>query len=209
MSFLIIAKGFSLGLSMIVPIGAQNSMILTQGINRNFHLTTAALCASFDIILIALGVLGGSALLASSDGMFSLLSWGGIVFLLAYGALSFKSAMINSTTDANKLPGRKSLKIIVISSLMVTFLNPHAYVDTVMVLGSVGGQYQGELKVYFMVGAMLASIAWFFTLAIGAARLSSQLSKPAIRRYIDLAVAVIMWGIAWSLYQSWLVKIYG
>lgn len=204
MGFLILAKGFTLGLSMIVPIGSQNSMILNQGISRNHHLMAAALFASYDILLIALGVLGGSLLLASNELMFNILSWGGIAFLLTYGALSFHNVIKKPTTENDELKTKKSLKLVVITSLLVTFLNPHVYVDTVMVIGNVGGQYQGDNKLFFMFGTMLASIVWFFTLAVGAAKLSVQLGKPKVKRIIDLSVALIMWSIAWSLYQSWL-----
>jgi L-lysine exporter family protein LysE/ArgO len=205
MGFFILLKGFALGLSMIVPIGSQNAMILNQGIARNHHLTTAALFAGYDILLIALGVLGGSLLLSSNDIAFNVLSWGGIIFLLSYGTLSFQQAMNCSTPSEDKLSNKKSYKVVIITTLIVTFLNPHVYIDTVMVIGSVGGQYQDNNKLLFMIGTMLASIVWFFTLAISAAKLSVQLNKPKVKRIIDIIVAVIMWSIAWSLYQDWLV----
>jgi L-lysine exporter family protein LysE/ArgO len=205
MGFYILLKGFALGLSMIVPIGSQNAMILNQGIARNHHLTTAALFVSYDILLIALGVLGGSLLLSSNDIAFNVLSWGGIIFLLCYGALSFQQAMNSSTAADNNLTKKKSYKVVIITTLVVTFLNPHVYIDTVMVIGSVGGQYQDNNKLLFMFGTMLASIVWFFTLAISAAKLSVQLNKPKVKCVIDIIVAIIMWSIAWSLYQSWLV----
>lgn len=208
MSILVLAKGFTLGLSMIVPIGAQNSLILNQGIGRNYHLTTAALCALYDIVLIALGVMGGSILLSSNDMIFSLLSWGGIGFLLVYGAMAMKSAILSKAENSTDLSTGKSLKVVIMTSLIVTFLNPHAYVDTVMVLGSVGGQYQGTTKIYFMVGAMAASIVWFFSLATGAAKMSHHLSKPSVKRYIDCAIALVMWGIAYSLFNAWFIKLY-
>jgi len=204
MGFFILVKGFALGLSMIVPIGSQNAMILNQGIARNHHLTTAALFASYDILLIALGVMGGSLLLSSNNMAFNILSWGGIIFLLSYGALSFQQAMNNSTDNKSNSSTKKSYKVVIITTLIVTFLNPHVYVDTVMVIGSVGGQYQDNNKLFFMIGTMLASIVWFFALAIGAAKLSVQLSKPKVKRFIDIVIALIMWSIAWSLYQSWL-----
>jgi len=206
MGLFILAKGFILGLSMIMPIGSQNAMILNQGISKNHHLTTAALFVSYDIVLIAIGVMGGSLLLSSNDTLFNLLSWGGILFLLSYGAQSFHQAMTSSVTKNNHTASKKSYKIIFITTLIVTFLNPHVYIDTVMVIGSVGGQYQNNNKVFFMFGTMLASVVWFFTLAISAAKLSVQLSKLRVKRFIDLTVAIIMWSIAWSLFQSWLIS---
>ena len=156
-----------------------------------------------------MGVMGGSILLNSSDLMFSLLSWGGIAFLTAYGAMSMRAALHYKSGQQQQLTNNKSLKMIVITSLMVTFLNPHAYVDTVMILGSVGGQYQGTSKLYFSLGAMSASIVWFFCLATSAAKLSRHLTKPKVKCTIDIIVALIMWLIAYSLFQSWLTQANG
>jgi len=204
MSLLILVKGFSLGLSMIVPIGSQNSMLLTQGIHRNHHLTTAGLFILYDILLIALGVLGGSLIIQTSPLLFTLLTFGGALFLFSYGFMSFKQALFFNDGNNQVIKQQKSLKIIIITSLVVTFLNPHAYIDTIMVIGSVGGQYQGATKMYFMIGTMLASVVWFSAVAIGAAKLSPQLSKPTVKRSIDFIIALVMWFIAWSLITSWL-----
>ncbi|MGB1297739.1 MAG: LysE/ArgO family amino acid transporter [Psychrobium sp.] len=209
MSYLVAIKGFTLGLSMIVPIGAQNAMILNQGINRNHHLLAAALCAFYDILLISIGIMGGSLILNSNDTMFTLLTWGGILFLIGYGASAYQAAFSEQTTDSDqKRSAHKSIKVIVLTSLVVTFLNPHAYIDTVMVIGSVGGQFDGVNKYYFMAGAMAASLVWFFTLASGAAKLSHLLARPKVKQGIDLAIAAIMWIIAASLFQSWIERFY-
>ncbi|MCG7531060.1 LysE/ArgO family amino acid transporter [Psychrobium sp. MM17-31] len=209
MSYLVAIKGFTLGLSMIVPIGAQNAMILNQGINRNHHLLAAALCAFYDILLISIGIMGGSLILNSNDTMFTLLTWGGILFLIGYGASAYQAAFSEQTTDSGqKRSAHKSIKVIVLTSLVVTFLNPHAYIDTVMVIGSVGGQFDGVNKYYFMAGAMAASLVWFFTLASGAAKLSHLLARPKVKQGIDLAIAAIMWIIAASLFQSWIERFY-
>jgi len=204
MSLLILAKGFSLGLSMIVPIGSQNSMLLTQGINRNYHLATAGLFILYDILLIALGILGGNLIIATSPLLFTLLTFGGALFLFSYGTISFKHALFFTHEKNIVMVQHKSLKIIIITSFIVTFLNPHAYIDTVMVIGSVGGQYQGATKMYFMIGTMLASVVWFTSIAIAAATLSPQLSKPTVKRSIDVIIGIVMWFIAWSLIASWL-----
>ena len=202
--FMIIMKGFTLALTMIIPIGSQNSMLLTQGINKNHHLMTAGLFMLYDAILISLGVLGGSLILSSNDVMFTLLTWGGIAFLLSYGAMSFKNAWLASKVKDDTQSYNKSLKVVIITSLIVTFLNPHAYIDTVMVIGSVGGQYAGNEKYYFLIGAISGSIVWFSALATGAAKLAHILSKPKVKRGIDTAIGLVMWYIAWSLLQSWL-----
>lgn len=209
MSYLIAMKGFTLGLSMIIPIGAQNAMILNQGINRNHHFMAAGLCAIYDILLIAFGILGGSFILNSNDLMFSLLTWGGILFLFGYGASSYQSAVSPKkkfSNDSNTT--LKSLKVVVITSLVVTFLNPHAYIDTIMVIGSVGGQFEGTGKYYFMIGTMAASIVWFFTLASGASKLSPILARPKVKQAVDMTIAIVMWIIAASLFQSWISRFY-
>jgi L-lysine exporter family protein LysE/ArgO len=206
MSLLILAKGFTLTLSMIAPIGTQNSMLLTQGISKDHHKTTAGLFMLYDAILISIGVLGGSFILSSSDTLFTLLTWGGIIFLAGYGGLSMKSALNQKANQDDHITNKKSVKLIVATSLAVTFLNPHAYIDTVMVIGSVGGQYTGNAKLFFLVGAVLGSVVWFSLLATGAAKLSSYLGKPKVKRIIDILIALIMWVIAWSLYNSWLAR---
>ena len=199
-------QGFTLALSMIIPIGSQNSMLLTQGIKKNHHMMTAGLFMLYDAILISLGVLGGSLILASNELLFTLLTWGGILFLLAYGAMSFKSAFNGVKSAADNMISQKPVRVIVITTLIVTFLNPHAYIDTVMVIGSVGGQYAGNAKIVFLIGAISASIVWFSSLALGAAKLSVQLSKPKVKRCIDLAIGIVMWFIAWSLLMTWLAR---
>lgn len=199
-------KGFTLALSMIIPIGSQNSMLLTQGINKNHHLMTAGLFIVYDAMLISLGVLGGGLILSSNDMLFTLLTWGGIMFLLAYGAMSFKSAFTGFKASADNVINKKSFKLVIITSLVVTFLNPHAYIDTVMVIGSVGGQYTGDAKIYFLIGAISGSIVWFSTLALGAAKLSVQLSKPKVKSTIDFIIGLVMWFIAWSLLITWLAR---
>ncbi|GAA0814084.1 LysE/ArgO family amino acid transporter [Colwellia asteriadis] len=206
MSLLILAKGFTLTLSMIAPIGTQNSMLLTQGISKNHHKTTAALFMLYDAILISIGVLGGSLILSSSDTLFTLLTWGGILFLTGYGLLSMKSAIKQTGATDDYIVNKKSVKLVIVTSLAVTFLNPHAYIDTVMVIGSVGGQYTGDAKVYFLIGAILGSVVWFSCLATGAAKLSSYLGRPKVKRVIDIAIALVMWVIAWSLYCAWLTR---
>ena len=206
MSLLVLAKGFTLTLSMIMPIGTQNSMLLNQGINKNHHKMTAALFIIYDALLISLGVLGGSILLASNDTLFDLLTWGGIVFLVGYGSLSIRSAFTANKGEGAKILKKKPAKIILLTSLAVTFLNPHAYIDTVMVIGSVGGQYSGEAKMYFLIGAVSGSFVWFSFLAVGAAKLSSQLSKPKVKMVIDIIIAIVMYLVAWSLFNSWLVS---
>lgn len=206
MSLLVLAKGFTLTLSMIMPIGTQNSMLINQGISQNHHKMTAALFVLYDALLISMGVLGGSILLSHNPMLFNLLTWGGILFLTVYGLLSMKSAIVQSKNTTDTVLKKKSAKIIFLTTLAVTFLNPHAYIDTVMVIGSVGGQYADEVKIYFLIGCVLGSLTWFSCLALGAAKLSKQLSKPKVKMTIDIIIALVMWIVAWSLFTTWLAR---
>jgi L-lysine exporter family protein LysE/ArgO len=199
-------KGFTLSLSMIIPIGSQNSMLISQGINKNHHFITAALFILYDAFMISFGVLGGSLILSTNELLFTLLTWGGILFLFSYGAMSFKQAFDGIKANNSNTKLKKSLKIVVLTSLIVTFLNPHAYIDTIMVIGSVGGQYTGNEKIYFLIGAITGSVVWFSTLALTASKLSVQLSKPKVKSVIDFSIGGVMWFIAWSLFMTWSLK---
>ncbi len=204
MSFLPFVQGIGIGASMIIPIGAQNSFVLNQAIKRNYHLMAAAICVICDICLMALGVFGGGQLIASNDIAFTLITWGGILFLFGYGLLSFKTVLWPSASKDASSNEQKSLKVVVITTLAVTLLNPHVYLDTVVILGSVGGQFVGNEKIAFAIGLMLASVMWFTALATGAAKMSHLLSQPKIKRGIDFVVGIIMWGIAGMLFSDWM-----
>lgn len=198
-----IAQGFFLGASMIIPIGAQNAFILNQGIKRQHHLVAAGICMFSDFILIAIGIYGGSQIISGSELAFTLLTWLGILFLVAYGLISFRAALVGVYEQQSELKSAKNLSNVVITCLAVTLLNPHVYIDTVVILGGVGGKFEGDAKMYFAIGCMIASIVWFYGLALSAARMSNVLSRTRVKRAIDLVVGLIMWGIAGSLFGAW------
>ena len=189
---------------MIIPIGAQNAYVLGQGIRRQHHLLTALVCAICDILLISLGVFGGGALFASHPTLLLVMSCCGAVFLFWYGFLSLKSALRVTDEVADTQMTGASRRAVIAGTLAVTLLNPHVYLDTVMILGGIGGQFDGGDRVTFAAGTMIASFAWFFALSIGAARLSSILGRPKVRRRIDCVVWLMMWIIACSLLK-WMV----
>ncbi|XQW83612.1 LysE/ArgO family amino acid transporter [Thalassotalea piscium] len=204
-------QGFFLGASMILPIGAQNSHILNHGIKKNHHMLAATVCMLCDVILIGLGIFGGAKLISSSPLVFTLITWGGILFLLTYAMLSFKSAWQinahNSLTSSNDEPSALTSKsknklAVLTTTLAITLLNPHVYLDTVMVLGSVGGQFAGHEKIAFAVGTMLASVIWFYSLAGAAAKLSPWLNQPKVQQVIDIIVGIVMCFIGYSLFLS-------
>lgn len=196
-------QGLILGAGMILPIGAQNSHILNHGIKRHHHFLVATICMICDVSLIALGIFGGAKLLSSSPLLMSIVSWGGILFLSVYGAMSFYQVWKNSYLSAQTLQKTASgTGVVVGSTLAVSLLNPHVYLDTVVILGGVGGQFIGYEKIAFAVGTMLASLIWFYTLAGTAAKLSPWLNKAKIKRRIDLLIGIIMFAIAFSLFNN-------
>lgn len=195
-------QGIFLGAGMIIPIGAQNAYILGQGINRNHHLLAATLCIICDITLIMAGIFGASILISSSDLLMRIITWGGVLFLSFYGFISFNNFLKNSYEQSHKKNSFKSKKVVIATTLAVTLLNPHVYLDTVMILGSVGGQFEGDARLAFAVGTIIASIMWFYGLATCAAKMGSLLSRPSVLRGIDFVVGCIMWFIAFTLYMN-------
>ncbi|WP_033135664.1 L-lysine exporter [Aeromonas finlandensis] len=192
-------QGFTLGLAMIIPIGAQNAFVLSRGIHRNHHLLTATLCSLCDLVLIGIGVFGGANLLAANPIGMALLTWGGVLFLGWFGVRSLRSAWHGQgegLADSPRLMGAKS---VLAMTLGVTLLNPHVYLDTLMLLGSLGSQVSESLRPAFAAGAMLASLVWFYSLALGAAALAPWLARGRVQRGIDLLVGIIMLSLAVQL----------
>ncbi len=185
---------------MIIPIGAQNAYVLNQGIKRNHHLTTATICSVLDMIFISLGIFGGGAILSQNEILLTSVTLGGIAFLSFYGLLSLKSAFKPESESESKgeivARGRRT---VTLGALAVTVLNPHLYLDTVVILGSIGGQFEGHDRIAFALGTIMASFVWFYTLSIGAAKLGPTLSKPKVKKTIDIAIAMMMFTIAYIL----------
>ena len=192
-------QGFLLGLAMIIPIGAQNAFVLSRGIHRNHHLLTATLCCFCDLILIGIGVFGGANLLAASPIGLALLTWGGVLFLVWFGVRSLGSAWRGQGAALADSPQLMGVKSVLAMTLGVTLLNPHVYLDTLMLLGSLGSQFAEPLRPAFAAGAMLASLVWFYGLALGAAALSPWLARGRVQRVIDALVGLIMLGLALQL----------
>ncbi|UUO25506.1 amino acid transporter [Colwellia sp. M166] len=197
-------QGLFLGAGMIIPIGAQNAHVLNHAIKRHHHFLAASICMFCDVVLIALGVFGGAKLIATSPTLVTVISWGGITFLLAYASLSFRQVWQNNYDSNQQASSALDKKpwLVIVSTLSVTLLNPHVYLDTVMILGSVGGQFQGNERIAFAVGTMLASIIWFYSLAGAAAKMSPWLNQAKVKRAIDIVVGLIMCAIALSLFSS-------
>ncbi|ASF99003.1 LysE/ArgO family amino acid transporter [Vibrio anguillarum] len=200
MNVWILLQGFGLGATMIIPIGAQNAYVLNQGIKRNHHLTTATICSLLDVIFISLGIFGGGALLSSNEVLLTSVTLGGVAFLSFYGFISLRSAFTStSTNESDSEVIARGKRTVILGALAVTVLNPHLYLDTVVILGSIGGQFEGHDRIAFALGTMMASFVWFYSLSIGAAKLGPTLSKPNVKKGIDMAVAAMMFSIAFIL----------
>jgi len=189
--------GFALGFGLILAIGAQNAFVLRQGLRREHVLAVVLTCAVSDAVLIAAGVAGFGWLAAEVPWLRAVMTWGGAAFLVVYGALSFRAAASPGALRAAGTGGG-SLRAAVLTCLALTWLNPHVYLDTVVLLGSVSAQYPGQ-ALAFGAGAVTASFAFFFSLGYGARLLAPIFARPAAWRVLDVAVGLVMWGIAAKL----------
>lgn len=189
--------GFGLGLSLILAIGAQNAFVLRQGIRREHVFAVSLTCALSDAVLIAAGVSGFGFLVTKLPWLEPVMRWGGAGFLLVYGARAFWAAWKGGAHLEASEAGRASLRGVLLTCLLLTWANPHVYLDTVVLLGSVAAQYVDKLA--FALGAMLASFVFFFALGYGARLLAPLFARPVAWRLLDILVGGIMWGIAASL----------
>ena len=192
-------QGLALGAAMILPLGPQNAFVMNQGIRRQYHLMIALLCAVSDLLLICAGIFGGSALLMQSPWLLAIVTWGGVAFLLWYGFGALKTAFSQNLELASAEVMQQGRWKIIITMLAVTWLNPHVYLDTFVVLGSIGGQLGSDMRIWFTAGAVCASILWFFGLALLAAWLAPRLRTAKAQRLINIVVGAVMWFIAFQL----------
>lgn len=210
-----ILAGFTLGLSLIVAIGAQNLFILRQGVHRQHVVMVAVICTVSDAILIVLGVAGLGFIIETAPWLIDAVRWAGAAFLLAYALLAARRAWRPSktgldvsaaaTTTAPPSPSgavlietkTKALPVA-LTVLALTWLNPHVYLDTVFLLGSVASTH-GDQRWLFALGAVIGSVVWFTALTFGARYLSRWLSSARAWRILDGVIAVVMTGLAISL----------
>jgi L-lysine exporter family protein LysE/ArgO len=210
-----VLAGLGLGFSLIVAIGAQNLFVLRQGLRREHVFVVAAICAASDALLIALGVSGVGLVLQAVPWLVDVVRWAGAAFLVTYGVLAARRAWRPSVrgleageTAGGATPGtslraaatatRTRLLPVVLTCLALTWLNPHVYLDTVFLLGTVANTH-GDQRWLFAAGAMAASFAWFFGLAFGARYLGRWLSTPRAWRILDAVIAVVMIALGVSL----------
>jgi L-lysine exporter family protein LysE/ArgO len=189
--------GYVLGFLLILAIGAQNAFILRQGLRREHVLPLVLVCGASDAVLIAAGVSGFGALAQAVPGLEQVMLLAGVSFLLWYGAQNLLAAWRGGQAlEAGEAAG--SLRRAVLTCLALTWLNPHVYLDTVVLLGSVSAQYDDTLG--FGAGAVTASFSFFFMLGYGARLLAPFFRRPSSWRVLDLIVGLTMWGIAAKLW---------
>ena len=193
-------NGLLVAFGLIMAIGTQNAFVLAQSLRREHHLPVAAFCVVCDALLVAAGVFGLATLLAQNPLLLSVARWGGAVFLLWYGTQALRRAFSQSSLEQSAGQTARSLKAVMLSALAVTLLNPHVYLDTVLLIGTLGAQQR--VPGAYVVGAASASLMWFFTLALGAAWLAPWLARPNTWRILDLLVAVMMYAVALQLIVS-------
>jgi L-lysine exporter family protein LysE/ArgO len=191
--------GFGLGLSLIIAIGAQNAFVLRQGIRRSHVLPIVLVCAISDIVLIILGIAGVGVVVKQFPVALVVVRWLGAAFLVGYGLLAARRALRSQRLDADSGGDAPSLKTAVLTVLALTWLNPHVYLDTILLLGSVANTHGDPGRWIFGVGAATASIVWFGALGYGARLLGRIFARPVAWRILDGAIAVTMIWLGISL----------
>lgn len=193
-------NGLLVALGLIMAIGTQNAFVLAQGLRREHHVPVAVLCIVCDAVLVAVGVFGLANVLMQNPTLLTVARWGGVVFLSWYGLQALRRACARQSLEHSAGQGTRSRRAVLLSALAVTLLNPHVYLDTVLLIGSLGAQQ--SVPGAYVAGAASASLLWFSALAIGAAWLAPWLARPATWRLVDLMVAVMMFSVAVQLIRS-------
>ncbi len=188
-------EGFLLGLSLILAIGAQNAFVLRQGLLRQHVFAVCLVCAVSDALLIAAGVAGFGVAVQRVPALPQAMAWLGAAFLLWYGFTRLRAAARGDSLRA-AAEGTGSLRAALTTCLAFTWLNPHVYLDTVVLLGGIASRHAGEARLSFGLGAMVASFLFFFTLGYGARLLAPLFARPAAWRVLDVGVGAVMWALA-------------
>jgi L-lysine exporter family protein LysE/ArgO len=190
--------GFATSAALIVAIGAQNAFVLRQGIGREHVLAVVLVCAVSDALLITLGVAGLGTLVQGSPSLLAAARYGGAAFLIGYGVLAARRALHPHALAASA-EGPLSLRAAIGACLAFTYLNPHCWLDTVVLLGSIASRLPAGERAWFGSGAATASFVWFVALGFGARGLRGVFARPAAWKVLDAVIALVMWAIAASL----------
>lgn len=194
---LAIGSGLFTGLSLIIAIGAQNAFVLRQGLTRQHVLAVVVFCALSDALLIILGMLGLGVAIMSLPILLEVFRFGGAAYLVYFAATSFRRALRPKALEASETKAG-SLAAALATAAALTYLNPHVYIDTVLLLGSIGNQF-GADRWLFALGAASGSVIWFFSLGFGAKLLSRFVTRPSFWKYLDFSIGLVMLAIALML----------
>jgi L-lysine exporter family protein LysE/ArgO len=195
-------KGLGLGAGLIVAIGSQNAHVLRMGLKRQHVGLTVLVCIVCEALLISLGVAGVGTMVERSPVLLSAARWGGALFLVWYGLRAWRSAFGRHALEAAPHTSRIGAREALVTVLAVTLLNPHVYLDTVVLLGAIGGQLGGQGKWWFALGAMTAGATWFMLLGFGARLLAPWFARPAAWRMLDTLIGAVMLTLAVTLVMS-------
>jgi L-lysine exporter family protein LysE/ArgO len=191
--------GLTLGGSLIVAIGAQNAFVLRQGLRREHVAAVVAVCTLLDIVLMAAGVSGVGAAAGQHPGLLQAAAIGGAVVLGWYGLSAFRRAWSPNALQADPSGAAQPVGRVVLQALTISLLNPHVYLDTVVLVGSIGARQAPGTQLAFFLGASLASSLWFTSLGFGARLLSPLFASARAWRVLDALIGVTMWWIAYQL----------
>ncbi len=192
----VLGQGLALGLGLIVAIGAQNAFVLRQGLRREHVASVVAFCALADALLIAAGVLGMAQALGQSPGLARALAWAGVAFLTVYGWRALRRALRPQQLQASAQGAGLSRRAALAQAAAFTLLNPHVYLDTVLLVGSIGAQQPAALRPAFIAGASGASVLWFTALGFGARWLAPWFARPRAWQLLDALIGLTMWLLA-------------
>jgi L-lysine exporter family protein LysE/ArgO len=195
------ASGFLLGFSLILAIGAQNAFVLRQGLRSEHVLPVVLTCSLSDAVLILVGVYTFTTIAAIMPALVPAMRYGGAAFLFVYGALAFHKAWRGGASLEPAEDSQRPLPVVIGTALALTWLNPHVYLDTVALIGSVSASFQGQ-QAAFAAGAVVASFTFFFSLGYGARLLQPLFARPGSWRILELGIGTIMWFIAVALLLS-------
>ncbi len=196
----IFLTGLLLGGSLIIAIGSQNAYVLKQGLLKSHVFLICLICALSDALLIALGTSGVGVIINKHPEWLNAVTWFGAAYLIAFAIMSFRSAFKGETLETASDNTSQNTKTVIATVLALTFLNPHVYLDTVLLIGSIASPYSGADKVNFTLGAVSASFIWFFALGYGARFLSPIFSKPKAWKVLNILIGLVMLWIAYRLF---------
>lgn len=192
-------EGTLLSAGLIIAIGAQNAYVLKQGILKNHIFWVSLICFICDFALMSLGVLGVGSLVAKHETFQIVLASLGALYILIFAYQSFRAMLKADVMDTGYYYGKSSLKSVIFGTLAITLLNPHVYLDTVVIIGGIAGTLEDQHKVAFLLGTLTSSFVWFFGLGYGARFLAPLFKKPVTWRVLNCLIGIMMLFIAYQL----------